>query len=175
MSGRCWFDRQALTELLAEASRWQLRETGGALLGWRDGDETVVARVLGPGPNARHGRRYFEPDTEWQNAQGRRIYGESGRTIAFLGDWHTHPLGAPRPSRQDERTARMLAEDEHFRTPLPLYAIAGRSLLGLSHGNRWRLALFEWRGRDGLRAVTLQPWEGTVSPRLGRLSIRERL
>jgi integrative and conjugative element protein (TIGR02256 family) len=155
--GRCWFDHRALSELLRETRRWPLRETGGALLGWRDGDETVVARVLGPGPRARHGRRSFEPDAEWQNAQGQRIYAQSGRTIAFLGDWHTHPLGPPRPSRQDERTARTLAEDEDFRTPIPLYAIAGRSLRRLAHGNGWHVAMYEWRGADGLVALTVEP------------------
>lgn len=127
MPSRCWFDRRAHDELIAEARRWRLRETGGALLGWREGDQTVVARVLGPGPEAKHRRTSFEPDATWQYAQGRKIYEESGRTVAFLGDWHTHPFGAPRPSRQDQRTAVMLATDSRFRTPIPLYAILGRS------------------------------------------------
>lgn len=151
-----------MSDLLAEARRWPLRETGGALLGWRDGEDTVVARVLGPGPSARHRRRSFEPDTEWQNAEGRRIYADSARTIAFLGDWHTHPLGIPRPSRQDEQTAQILAEDARFRTPIPLYAIAGRSWRGLGRGDSWRLAMFEWCGREGLRRVPLRPWDCRV-------------
>lgn len=157
----CWFERDALKTLLAEARRWPLRETGGALLGWREGDDSVVARVLGPGPKARHGRRFFEPDSEWQNEQGRRIYRQSGRTVAFLGDWHTHPLGAPRPSGQDKRTARILAEDADFRTPVPLYAIAGRrGRRGLALGHRWRLAMFEWQGEDGLIVTTIEPFTG---------------
>lgn len=154
MPAHCWFRPDALTELYAEAHRWRTRETGGALLGWRDGDATVVARILGPGPQARHGVRWFEPDVKWQNEQGSRIYRASGRTVAYLGDWHTHPLGAPRPSRQDAETAKLIAEDTAFRAAIPLYAILGRSLGSLASGSPWRLAVFEWRD-DDFAAVTV--------------------
>jgi integrative and conjugative element protein (TIGR02256 family) len=125
MSGHCWCARSALDALLAEARRWPIRETGGALLGWREADQWVIAQILGPGPHAKHRLSSFEPDAVWQNEQGHRIYRESGRTIRYLGDWHTHPRGMPRPSRQDRRTARLIAEDPDFKTPQPLYAIAG--------------------------------------------------
>jgi integrative and conjugative element protein (TIGR02256 family) len=159
---RCWIERSALGSLVSEARRWRVRETGGALLGWRDGEETVVMRVLGPGPAARHGWSSFEPDTKWQLEQGRRIYAESARTIAFLGDWHTHPLGVPKPSTQDRRTAEMLAEDEAFRTPVPLYAIAGRRSGQISLGRLWRLVIYEWHGDNGLEPVEVVPFnQGT--------------
>jgi integrative and conjugative element protein (TIGR02256 family) len=140
----CWIHADALSELCAEARRWRTRETGGALFGWREGRATVVARVVGPGPNARHGVRWFEPDTAWQVVQGRRIYAESGRTIAYLGDWHTHPFGAPRPSSQDAETAKLIARDARFRAPTPLYAILGRSVRSLASLRPWRLVIYEW-------------------------------
>ncbi len=65
MPSRCWFDRRALNDLQVEARHWLIRETGGALLGWRDGSGVVVAHVLGPGPEAKHGFSSFEPDAEW--------------------------------------------------------------------------------------------------------------
>jgi integrative and conjugative element protein (TIGR02256 family) len=144
--------------MLAEARRWRVRETGGALLGWRDAEQTVVMRVLGPGPAARHGRSSFEPDTEWQLEQGRRIYAESERTIAFLGDWHTHPFGAPKPSSQDKLTARLMAEDPAFRTPVPLYAIAGRTTGRTVLGRLWRLVIYEWHADEGLQPVEVMPF-----------------
>lgn len=147
VSARCWFDCGALETLFNEARRWPLRETGGALLGWRDGDDTVVARVLGPGPDAKHGWSSFEPDAAWQNRQGASIYADSERTIAYLGDWHTHPRGATAPSSQDRRTAEMLATDAAFRTPIPLYAIAGRPKWPRPHAS-WRLAVFEWHSHE---------------------------
>jgi len=163
VSSRCWIYRNALTELLAEARRWPRRETGGALLGWRDGDRTVVARILGPGPHARHERHAFEPDAEWQNAEGARIYEDSGRMIAYLGDWHTHPRGSLVPSRQDAQTAEAIAQDGGFRTATPLYAIAGRRFRPRA---AWRLNLYEWRaGRFATVVVEMIDPEG--SPRSG--------
>jgi integrative and conjugative element protein (TIGR02256 family) len=125
MRGRCWIDERAVRALLEEARRWRFKETGGALLGWRDGRNAVVAAVLGPGPNAKHGFRSFEPDGEWQVAEGRRIYRESGRRIAYIGDWHTHPFAVPRPSTQDRSAVLSIADDPDFRAPNPLSAIIG--------------------------------------------------
>jgi len=139
---RCWFDRGALNELLEEAKRYRLRETGGALFGWHDDHEVVVSRILGPGPNARHGLSHFEPDHKWQGTEGRRIYNESNRSVAYVGDWHTHPRGAARPSAQDKKTMASIAKDRDFRTPHPLSLIVGRPT------RRSRtLRIYVWNGK----------------------------
>jgi integrative and conjugative element protein (TIGR02256 family) len=145
---RCWFDSGALDDLLAEARRWPLRETGGALLGWREGEQSVVARVLGPGPDAKHRLRSFEPDVAWQAERVAEIYAESGRTITYTGDWHTHPLGGAKPSKQDADTAAMLARDTRFRTPIPLYGVVVRDRLRLRWHIGWKVAIYEWRDND---------------------------
>lgn len=147
MHGKCWFYEDALRDLLVEARRWWLRETGGALLGWREGSEYVVDRVLGPGPDAKHGFSSFEPDGSWQVEQGRNTYYESGRTVAYVGEWHTHPRGGAQPSFQDVATAREIAEDESFRAPFPLSAIAVRTGL-LARRSGWRLVVFVWNGES---------------------------
>jgi integrative and conjugative element protein (TIGR02256 family) len=138
----CWCADYALTDVFAEARRWRVRETGGALLGWRGPEGPFVTRVLGPGPKAHHGWSSFEPDGEWQNAEGAHIYRATDRQVTYLGDWHTHPRGGHKPSSQDRKTARMIAGDEAFRAPTPLYAIAHRSrrLRG-----DWRLTVYEVR------------------------------
>lgn len=146
MPVRCWIYENALEELVAEARGWRLRETGGALLGWRDGMDYVVSRALGPGPGAKHRFSSFEPDAEWQGQQGRRIYARSGRTIAYLGDWHSHPRGGATPSRQDIDTMNDIACDPDFRAPAPLSAIA----VGSGFFRRrfsCRLYVFVWNGQ----------------------------
>ena len=145
MRGECWIQSEALEKIYAEVGNWPLRETGGALFGWRDENGAVVKQMLGPGPKATHGYSHFEPDGEWQQAEGERIYEQSGREVAYLGDWHSHPRGGPYPSRQDRRTARMIAEDSAFRAPQPLYAIASKRWYEL-RDMRWRLRVLEWRG-----------------------------
>jgi len=142
VSSRCWCDERVLGQLLGEARRWPVRETGGALLGWRDNHDAVIAAVLGPGPEAQHGFSSFEPDGPWQNREGHRIYHESGRTIAYLGDWHTHPRGSARPSRRDLQTAQETAADEKFRAPDPLYGIASKPWRSIKRES-WALMLYE--------------------------------
>lgn len=144
-------DETALSDLLDEARRWRLRETGGALLGWRDGADVAVACVLGPGPGARHRVRSFEPDGPWQVAQGRKIYAATNRVVAYLGDWHTHPFGWPTPSGQDRTAARQIANDPGFRAPEPLSGIVGRAPRGRS-----RLVVHAWDGEG------LAPLETTI-------------
>lgn len=143
MLERCWFDRGALKDLLHEAKRYRLRETGGALLGWGDDHDVVIRRILGPGPRARHALSHFEPDHEWQGREGRRIYKESGRTIAYVGDWHTHPRRSARPSAQDKKAMEAIAHDEDFRTPHPLSLIVGRS----ARRNR-AFKVYVWSGKQ---------------------------
>jgi integrative and conjugative element protein (TIGR02256 family) len=155
MPGTCWIKDGALADLLAEARRWPLRETGGALLGRRETERTVVEVVLGPGPDAVHGLSHFEPDAAWQQEQGERIYAESGRTIAYLGEWHTHPRGGALPSEQDRRTAREIASEEGFRAPRPLYAIAAKRWHRLGE-RRWRLRVLELVGGELVEATLLR-------------------
>ncbi|HYQ79107.1 MAG TPA: Mov34/MPN/PAD-1 family protein [Solirubrobacterales bacterium] len=163
MRPRCWINESALAEMWAEARRWRLRETGGALLGWRDGRDAVIARVLGPGPNAKHGFFSFEPDYEWQVGQGRRIYRESSRCVAYIGDWHTHPFASPRPSWTDRKAAKQIAEDPDFRAREPLSLIVGR---GWRSGNDHRtvaldsLVVYVWRNGD-LEPLDLEPCDIT--------------
>lgn len=161
MSGTCWIRRGALESLLSEARNWPLRETGGALLGRREGDLAVVEEVLGPGPEANHGFSHFEPDARWQLEEGKRIYTESRRTVAYVGDWHTHPHGRPEPSRQDRDTAKMIATTKGFRAPRPLYAIASKRWHQLRRPS-WRLRMLEWHhGR--LQEMELIVLEGAAA------------
>jgi integrative and conjugative element protein (TIGR02256 family) len=138
---RCWFDRAAFKSLLLEARRSHLRETGGALLGWVEGDDWVVREVLGPGPNAKHGVSSFEPDAAWQVREGHRIYDETGWTVRYLGEWHTHPRGSTRPSAQDLKTMRDIGRDPDFETPRPLSAIAARTLWPPWQAREWSVVM----------------------------------
>lgn len=163
MSDVCWCAEHALADLCTEARRRRVRETGGALLGWRGPEGPFITWVLGPGPKAHHGWSSFEPDAEWQSAEGARIYRATGRQVAYLGDWHTHPRGGDKPSAQDRKTAQMIADDEAFRAPTPLYAIAHRSR---RFRGDWRLTVYEVR-RERLLALKVRIVN--APPPIGRL------
>lgn len=106
-------------------------ETGGILLGVRHSPTVfVVAAVVGPGPSATHNKTSFEPDQEWQVEQVASRWAESDGTLEYLGDWHSHPNGSPRASRDDVRAVELIRNAHEARAPNPLMLILGVSYEG---------------------------------------------
>jgi integrative and conjugative element protein (TIGR02256 family) len=141
--GTLWLPESSVEAMVNEARRTAPLESGGVLLGWHDGNgvELTVARVLGPGPQAMHKRTRFSPDDNWQREQIAIAYHESGRTVSYLGDWHSHPGGTDIPSRRDERTARRIARSRSARARHPVMLI-------LSGGAEvWHPTAYRYTGR----------------------------
>jgi integrative and conjugative element protein (TIGR02256 family) len=76
-------------------------EAGGILLGYRRDVHLHVVRATAPGTSDTRTRfRFWRHDkshariafAEWSN---------SGETMDYLGEWHTHPESDPRPSTLD--------------------------------------------------------------------------
>lgn len=88
--------------------------------------EVVVIAVIGPGPRARHEALGFLPDGPWQRRELAALYRDSGRRLTYLGDWHSHPRGAPLPSDLDLETAERIAASPRAQAPRPLMVILGR-------------------------------------------------
>lgn len=89
------------------------RETGGILLGRGPvPDGVVVIEQAGdPGPAAVRRRDFFLRDR--LHAQALADTAWLDREAVWVGDWHTHPMGGPSPSRRDLRTyAGLLAAAE---------------------------------------------------------------
>ena len=161
MPYRCWVAPSALRQMAAEANRRLIRETGGALLGWFEDSDYVIAQVLGPGPKAVHGWSHFEPDAGWQVNEGRRIYETTGRRVRYLGDWHTHPRGGCAPSPTDLETVAAIAIDRDFAIEKPLYAIMCRPWTRVMRGNSWNLLLGVWVV-DSLELLDLRSYDGPI-------------
>ncbi len=62
-----------------------------------DGEITIV-EVTGPRPTDRRTRTTYLPDRKAERAE---IDDRYARGLHFVGDWHTHPDGHPRPSGSD--------------------------------------------------------------------------
>jgi integrative and conjugative element protein (TIGR02256 family) len=129
--------------MVVEAARAAPLESGGVLLGWQDpeGLELVIARVVGPGPQATHRRTRFSPDDDWQRERIADAYAASGRTVSYLGDWHSHPGGGDMPSRRDERTARRIARSRSARARRPVMLILS------GKADMWRPSAYRFIGR----------------------------
>lgn len=137
--------RNAMAVMLREADDRYPNETGGVLLGWTLNGAHYVLDAVGPGPNATHAPTGFDPDSDWQEQAIAEAYARSGRRVTYLGDWHTHPRGAPRPRRLDRATMRAIAGHEAARCPEPFMLIVA------GEPGHWKPALFQRRAGIGPR------------------------
>lgn len=103
-------------------------ETGGALFGWRDVDQCVIACAGDPGPRARHRRYLFEADRGHNQKLINRIHDKSEGVYRFLGSWHSHPGTSREPSKRDRTTAGEIAADSKVNLPEPLIVIISQVL-----------------------------------------------
>lgn len=103
-----WLANAVVDRMTASGRKVAPLETGGILLGWRDGADRIVTGLIGPGPRAMHGRHAFVPDHVYQMAELGRAFAQSRGDLDYLGDWHTHPIGLARMSEEDKRTLRKI-------------------------------------------------------------------
>lgn len=140
--GVAWIGQDVVESVAGEADQSFPRETGGVLMGYwtADKSEVVITSVIGPGPNAIHGRSSFSPDAHFQEQAIAERYALSGRRHTYLGDWHVHP-NAKRASLswKDLRTMARIASCPEARAPSPLMAIVYGTPLN------WRLSV--WVGQ----------------------------
>jgi len=114
------------TTIVTEAIRALPQETGGILMGrWVGPTAALVTDVIGPGPNASHRATSFDPDQAWQETEVARTWAARLGGVAYLGDWHTHPGGWPRPSREDRIAADLIAASNDSGVHRPTMLIVG--------------------------------------------------
>ena len=109
-------------------SKWPM-ETGGILIGKPTPDGHLVTDLIGPGPEGKHERYGFVPNSEWQADQVANLW-TADPALHYLGDWHTHPGGSTRLSSLDGTTARDIAAYEEARQPSPFMLVLA---LGRDH------------------------------------------
>lgn len=85
--------------------RWWLREAGSQLFARFDGNDIVVVEATPPGRYDIRSRFGFRPDRRREQTE---ILERHERGLHFVGDWHTHPEAAPRPSPVDTESMREL-------------------------------------------------------------------
>lgn len=89
-------------------------ETGGILLGRESPDGSLFVDVAGgPGPRAARSRNRFNRDLAYSTALAAEAWVEHG--AEWIGDWHTHPHGDPRPSGFDLSSYASLLADSELR------------------------------------------------------------
>jgi integrative and conjugative element protein (TIGR02256 family) len=150
LAGTVWVPEQLLALWEEEAAEHAPDETGGMLVGyWSESGGAVITETIDGGPDAIRRPSRFEPNGAWQQQRLDEIYLQSGRLQTYLGDWHSHPHGAPRPSFRDRETAKKVATAKEARAPRPLTVICSK------HNGRWEWAAFCYRRRRGFRRLSI--------------------
>jgi integrative and conjugative element protein (TIGR02256 family) len=118
---------QLLAAMRKMAASSRPQETGGTLVGHYSEDrrEAFVTSALEANTGARKQRARFYRPPDNVDGQLARIYEESGGLTHYLGEWHTHPGGAPTPSPTDLSTLRSLASSRSVATDTPFMIILG--------------------------------------------------
>ena len=76
-------------------------EAGGILLGHRKGSHLHVVCATEPSPADRRSRFRFQREIEPHQTIATQAWRQSGQTMEYLGEWHSHPESNPHPSRID--------------------------------------------------------------------------
>lgn len=118
-----WLHPAARSLIEADALKWGPRETGDPLFGYENCGEVVITRAFPPGPHARHLPMLYRPDRDAVKAAIAEVYEESSGRELWIGSWHTHPLGRPRPSLVDRATVRRIGTEKRVRCPEPVMLI----------------------------------------------------
>ena len=98
------FTCRAYTAMLAEVLEKTPLETGGILLGYRDGSEWTVVESLDPGPDSIHQLAFFEYDQPYVTHLVNRVRNYYERPLDLLGLWHRHPGSFDSFSGTDDAT-----------------------------------------------------------------------
>ncbi|WP_186207468.1 Mov34/MPN/PAD-1 family protein [Burkholderia gladioli] len=100
----------------------QTTEAGGILLGYRRGAHLHITHLTVPGPKDVATRVSFKRRDPCHQKQALRAWEQSGHTVDYLGEWHTHPEVSPSPSSTDRRAWTEILQK---RNELHAFLIAG--------------------------------------------------
>ena len=100
-------------------------EAGGILLGFYRGPHVQIMHCTSPLPGDRRLWNLFDRSDPGHQSEAAKRWCGSGRTMNYVGEWHTHPAAVPTPSFIDRRTWRKIAR-RHTVGPL-VFAIRGTS------------------------------------------------
>jgi integrative and conjugative element protein (TIGR02256 family) len=103
-------------------------EAGGMLLGRliHETNDVVVDEATEPTGEDRRGRYFFNRAKAAAQRYINLVWGLSGSTRIYLGEWHTHPEDDPSPSDHDLGNWRRIAKKAKYDQDFLIFVIVGR-------------------------------------------------
>lgn len=137
-------------------------ETGASLVGGYSGDQrTAYVDVVAPTPEDAERSRYgFRRGMKGLAAFLERVFIKSKGKQYYIGEFHSHPGGAPTPSPDDDAAQFSIARDPRAQCTAPVLVIVGADpgarQIGVyvysRHGTKWVLAPCERGCTEVIRA-----------------------
>ena len=95
--------KRAMDQITEDAKKWKDIETGGVLIGRISLNRRciIVTRMLEAPPDSTRSKTSFVLGKEGLRKKVTEIYERSGRTLSYVGTWHSHPCGPKEASSTD--------------------------------------------------------------------------
>ncbi len=107
---RVYLSPAARTAIATEANQALPNETGGVLVGYRQGDDLVVSDAVAISSAKATPSRYVRDDVEANSWLATYLANrEPTDPVGYIGEWHSHPLPSA-PSNIDLRSIRATAK-----------------------------------------------------------------
>jgi proteasome lid subunit RPN8/RPN11 len=119
------FSQSCVDDMMGLAKKHFPLEVGTSLVGIYS-DDGYVATVTGLAPlahDSKGGRFTFTRGAAGLGEFFRQLFHRSGGREHYVGDWHSHPGGAPSPSSIDSENAAAIADDDRALCPECILAI----------------------------------------------------
>ncbi len=120
-----------ISEMLLLAKRHNPNEVGTSLVGRysEDGYTAFVDRAAPLTPDSRGSRMAFSRGVSGLKKFFKTLVTASGMHAHYVGEWHTHPGGAPYPSHQDDESQGAISRDPKTCCPEVVLVIVGGDIL----------------------------------------------
>lgn len=111
-------------------------ESGGILLGYRRGNHLHIVAATTPQPDDQRMRfRFFRRDINHHKVAVRQ-WELSGKTLDYVGEWHTHPEPEPIPSSLDMSEWKKICRARQMSMVFLIAGWTGVIWLGMGQGKR---------------------------------------
>lgn len=131
------------------------KEVGTSLVGsyTEDGWRATVLHTSPLPADSTAGRLWFKRGIRGLKQYFSGLFAKSSGTTHYVGEWHSHPDGAPVPSREDDENMSAIVNDPDARCPECILVIVGY------RRTRARIAVYIYstvRGRVDLNLVSIE-------------------
>ncbi len=118
-----YISKNILSEIENKLNLHYPKEFGGVFVGRKFNNATLIEGILIP-DDYKNGRTIFIRHPGTLNQRLQNIFEATDGKVNYIGEWHSHPDGAPFPSQTDISAMTEISEAEYINNVSPILMIA---------------------------------------------------